>query len=332
MNKQWTAAEVLQLASSYQGACVLAAAADLDLFHHLTRKGAFSAEEATARLHTDLRGTMVLLDALTAMGLLEKAEGTYCVPPTVAELLTDQRPGNVLAMAQHQANCLRHWAQLGRVVKTGRPAERVASIRGAEADHEAFIEAMDNISAPKAPEVVAALQPLAFTHLLDVGGATGTWALEFLRHAPQGRATIFDLPEVVEQAKARIAASGLAERVTLAAGSYLSDPLPGGCDLAWVSAIIHSLSREQCRELYRRCFGALVAGGQLLLRDFLMEPSHTAPAGGTMFAVNMLVGTERGGTYSVEEIRADLEGCGFQEVRVLRNDQTMNAVLGARKP
>jgi SAM-dependent methyltransferase len=363
MAKTWTVPEILQIAAGYQPACVLAAAADLDLFRVLAPTGpaaaGFTAEEATARLHTDLRGTSMLLDALAALELLEKTGPLYHIPPTVAALLGSSAPGNILAMAQHQANCLRNWSQLGRVVKTGHPAEHAPSIRGGTADHEAFIEAMDNISAPAAPKIIADLQPLKFSHVLDVGGATGTWALEFLRQNPDpiAQATIFDLPEVIAQARGRVSNSGLAQRVRLVAGDYLVDELPGSVaaagttgggltggtptphppqwtrpDLAWVSAIIHSLSRAQSRDLYRRCNAALAPGGQILIRDFLMDAARTTPLGGALFAINMLVATERGGTYTVEEIAADLESAGFRDVKISRPDSTMHAVIGARKP
>lgn len=340
MPKTWTDCDILALANTYQKACVLAAAVDLDLFAAFANKaggsGGFSVEEATARLHADLRGMTILLDALTALELLEKdnEESLYTVPESVALLLGSDKPGNVRAMAQHQANCLRNWAQLGHVVKTGKPAERRESVRGAKSDHEAFIEAMDNVSAPMAPKIIKDLQPLRFKHVLDVGGATGTWALEFLRQNPDltARATIFDLPEVIDQAKQRVAASGLAARVLLAKGDYLTHELPAGCDLAWVSAIIHSLGRLQCRELYQRCFQALVPGGQILIRDYLMDTSRTTPVGGALFAINMLVATAQGNTYSIPEITADLEAPGFKEVRLPRPDDTMHAVIGARKP
>jgi len=119
--------------------------------------------------------------------------------------------------------------------------------------------------------------------------------------------------------------------VDLVAGDFYSDRLPGGADLAWLSAIVHQNSRQQNRELFARIFDALLSGGQLLLRDFLMEPSRTAPVGGALFAVNMLVATENGGTYTFEELRDDLAAAGFADLRILRRDDTMHCIIAARK-
>jgi hypothetical protein len=253
------------------------------------------------------------------------------VPPSVAALLCRDWPGNVLAMVQHQGNCLRRWSQLAQVVKTGKPATRTASIRGEAADYASFIEAMDNISAPMAGKIVADLQPLRFKHLLDVGGASGSWTIAFLNANASATATIFDLPQVMPQAQARIGAAGLQNRVTLVGGNYESDALPAGADLAWISAIVHSNSREANRRLFAATHKALVANGLVLVRDIIMDESRTSPPSGALFAVNMLTGTAQGGTFTFDELREDLESAGFVGVDLVRKDPWMNNVLLARK-
>ena len=248
MSAEWTAERVLELARSYQSACVLAAAADLEVFDLLRGRGR-SAEEVARAVHSDPRALAVLLDAITALGLLRKQEATYTVPDEVLPLVAPEGPGSVLRMLQHQANCLRSWAQLTSVVKTGKAAARVPSCRGAEADYASFIGAMDNICAPIADQIIAELGPMEFSRVLDVGGALGTWTAAWLRRYPGARATLFDLPEVIPAARRRIAEAGFAQRVEFAAGDFYVDPLPGGADLAWLSAIVHQNSREQNRRL-----------------------------------------------------------------------------------
>ena len=135
---------------------------------------------------------------------------------------------SVLAMAQHQAHCLRNWAQLARVVQTGQPAQRMLTVRGEQGDQEAFIEAMHNISAPWADQVIQAIQPLQFRHLLDVGGASGTWTVALLRACPGAQATLFDLAPVLPLARKRLREAGLGERVRLVAGDFMKDLLPAG--------------------------------------------------------------------------------------------------------
>ncbi|MHC1763686.1 MAG: methyltransferase [Verrucomicrobiia bacterium] len=330
-NLRWTAESLLELGRSYQAAAVFAAAADLELFDAVASRPKTAPELARA-LRAEARGLAILLDALVAIGLLRKQEGRYGLAPGVETWLTSESPKSILPMAQHQANCMRNWVQLARVVRSGSPAERMPSVRGEDGDQEAFIGAMHSISAPAADGVIAALRPFRFAHLLDVGAASGTWTMAFLRKRPAARATLFDLPEVIPMARRRLKARGYLNRVSLAAGDYNKDALPRGADLAWVSAIVHQNSRAQNRALFGRVFRALEPGGSIALRDILMEADRTRPVAGALFAVNMLVATEGGGTFTFEELRADLESAGFEQVKLARADEGMNAIVVATKP
>ena len=330
MPKQWTTDELLDAARAFQPACVIAAAAELDIFTNL-QDTPMSSLSLAAQLASDPRATRILLDALAAMELLERKAGLYTVPPHVAEILTEKDGRNILPALLHNANCLRRWAQLTQVVLTGKPAERTPSINGESADEAAFIGAMDNFSRPVADQVVDRLQPLAFRHLLDVGGASGTWTIAFLRAVPDAKATLFDLASVIPMARRRLAAAAMTDRVTLAAGDYLLDDLPEGADFALLSAIAHQNSREQNRTLFAKIRAALDPGGTLVLRDIVMDPSGTSPVTGAMFAVNMLAATEGGRTYTFDEFSEDLTAAGFDRVTLLHHDQWMNSLIRAEK-
>ena len=328
MPKKWTADDILTMAKSYQAACILTAAADLGVFDVLA-KAALSGDEVAHRLKADRRGTTALLDALVALGLIDKQEGRYILPRSTADHLTAGHPRTMLSMVQHHGSCLRRWARLAQVVRSGRPAERQPSIRGEDADEAAFIGAMHNVCVSIA--VVKELQPLDFRHLLDVGGASGTWTIAFLRSQPDAVATLFDLEHVIPLAEQRVAEAGLSHRVRLVGGDFLVDPLPSGADLAWVSAIVHQNSHEENRRLFSAIGTALQDGGQILIRDVLMEESRTLPVTGALFAVNMLVATEAGGTVTLAELTEDLEATGFRDVAIVRRDDGMNSVVRAKK-
>ena len=327
----WTAEQILALGRSYQGAAVLAAAAELDLFSALSR-APLPAAKLARTLKADLRGLTILLDALVALRLLDKSGGNYALAGGLDAVLTRAGAQSVLAMAQHQARCLRNWAQLALVVKTGQPAKCIPGVGGEAGAQQAFIGAMHNVSAPNADTVIRAVQPLRFRHLLDIGGASGTWTIAFLRACASARATLFDLPHVIPMARRRLAAAGLAKRVKLVAGDFTRDDLPAGADLAWVSAIVHQNSRAQNRALFAKVFAALSVGGRIAIRDILMEEDRTRPVAGALFAVNMLAATEGGGTFTFAELREDLEAAGFASVAVMRQDEAMNAVVVGQKP
>ena len=330
LSSRWTADALLALSRNYQEAAVLAAAADLDLFSPLASAPRTAAELARL-LQCDERGLAILLDALAALRLLEKSGGRFALPPGLEALLTPGGSQSILAMTQHQAHCLRNWAQLASVAKTGRPAQPIPNVLGKSGEHQAFIGGMHDISAPVANQVIQALQPLHFQHLLDIGGASGTWTIAFLRACPSAQATLFDLPEVIPMARRRLAAAGLTDRARIVPGDFYTDALPPGADLAWVSAIVHQNSREQNRALFAKAFQALAPGGRIALRDILMEECRTRPVAGALFAVNMLVATQAGGTFTFAELRDDLAASGFVQAAVVRHDPAMNSVVVAMK-
>jgi precorrin-6B methylase 2 len=330
MNNVWTAQEILDFARSFQPACVLTAAAALDVFSPLHAES-MTADALAGKLETDPRATTILLDALVALKFLGKQGEKYGVPGDVAELLAGQSAGNILPMVRHLANCLRRWAELPKVVKTGKCAEVTPGVRGADADREDFIGGMNAISRPIADGVIGKINPFRFRHMLDIGGGPGTWTIAFLHAVPDAGATLFDLPEVIPIAEQQFAEAGLRDRVALVGGNYYTDALPEGADLAWLGAICHQNSRRQNRDLFSKAHAALANNGVIVIRDVIMDPSHASPVGGALFAVNMLVSTEGGGTYTFDEYREDLYASGFAEAELVHRDELMNSLIWVRK-
>jgi precorrin-6B methylase 2 len=179
-----------------------------------------------------------------------------------------------------------------------------------------------------ARDLVKAVEPGAARNFLDVGGASGSYTIGFLKAVPMMRATLFDLPEVIPMARERINGEGLTERVALVAGDYNRDALPGGHDLALLSAVIHQNSREQNAALYKNVYNALAPGGRIIVRDYAMSSDRTRPASGALFAVNMLVNTRGGNSYTLEEITAGLGEAGFGKVNLLREQEVSSLVEG----
>ncbi len=324
---------IMEMVRGFQKACVIIAGADLDVFT-LLRAKPMDAGRLAGKIRGDVRAAAILLDALAALGLLGKGPGrrpVYSVPPAVAEVLADKGARCMLGMVRHQGNCLRRWEQLAGVALSGKPAARRPSVRGAAGDLDSFIRAMHEVSQPLIETVIGSLGPLKFTHLLDVGGASGTWTIPFLRLNPDARATIFDQPEVIPMARGTMKKAGLDGRVSFAAGDYNTDALPRGADLAWVSAIVHQNSRAENRAMFAKVFAALAPGGRILIRDIVVDASRTRPVGGALFAVNMLVATQGGTAFTFDELREDLASAGFVNVKSLRRGEIMDSVVRASK-
>jgi predicted O-methyltransferase YrrM len=322
--------QILEMTSGYMSACVIGAATELDLFTVLGDRS-MSAEELADKLRCDRRAITIVLDAVASLGLLDKQDALYSVPAELRPLLIEGSPETLLPGIRHRMNVLRAWAQLARVAKSGEPLPEEASIRGSEADRAAFVAAMHTYSGPVAEGLVARLGPPQFEHLLDVGGASGTWTLAFLRAVPGARATVFDLPHAVDQARERIAGTEFANRIDLVAGDFFEDDLPPGADFAWISAIVHQFSRKHNRQLFAKVHAALQPGGTVAVRDVVMEPCRTRPRDGALFAINMLVNTENGGTFTFDELADDLQAAGFVDPQLAVPADDMNAVVSARK-
>jgi hypothetical protein len=319
---RWTQETILGVSRAFMESRVLLTGAELDLFT-LVANTPLSAKQIAEQIGADLRALTIVVDALAAMGLLIKQGETYLTEPSAARLLAAGGPESVLPMIQHSLNLWDRW---------GRLTSRVVEKRPPDKPMEAFVRAMHAIATPLAPRIVALVNPGGARRLIDVGGALGTYTMAFLRAAPEMRATLFDRPPVIEMAREVIGAAGLLDRVTLVAGDFSKDTLPGGHDLAFASAVIHQNSPDENVALFRRIFAALQLGGRIVVRDHVMTPDHTQPKSGALFAVNMLSGTSGGGTYTEAEIRDALTKAGFVGVRLIQPDSRMDGLIEAFKP
>ncbi len=323
--------DVLDLARSFMQCRVLLSAAELDLFT-LLAPAPLPVREVAERMGADSRGLTILLDALSAMGFLDKRGEVYQCPSSVSRFLSVDAPDSVLPMVLHMAGLWRRWSGLTGIVRgTAVPDQITAPFRDV-GELRAFIGAMDVIAKPIVSRIVANVHPAPSKALLDVGGASGTYTVAFLEAAPEMKATLFDKPEVIEIARQRLGKAGVLHRVTLVPGDFYRDRLPSGHDLAFISAIIHQNSPEQNVSLFRNVFQALDRGGRVVIRDHVMEPDRTSPKDGALFALNMLVSTAAGRTYTYDEIGACLEQAGFTKVRLLQKGEHMDALVEAFRP
>ena len=319
---KWGQESIMGLSRAFMESRVLLTGAELNLFT-LTAAAPLAAEQIAERIGADRRALTIVLDALTAMGLLVKREGSYQTEPSAARLLAADSPDSILPIIQHNIDLWERWGRL-----TG----KVAAREKPDWSMRAFIGAMHAIARPLAARIVKLVNPAGARRLIDVGGGSGSYTLAFLEAAPRLRATIFDRPEVIEMARERVGAAGMLERVALVAGDFEQDPLPAGHDLAFVSAIIHQNSPVENVAMFRKIFAALEPGGRVVVRDHVLSPDRTEPRSGALFAVNMLVGTEGGNSYTEAEIREALTAAGFGGVRLIHPDRQMDGLVEAFRP
>jgi len=280
---------------------IIITANNLGIFDQLTEPK--TALEVACAITADPRATEVLLNALTALKLVKKQGKLYINGPLSARFLVSGSPHYQGDILRHADNLWQSWSQLDTVVRTGKPASKVAF------DHRAFIMGMHNIAGLIAPEVVKAIDVRGVEHTLDLGGGPGTYALEMRR---QGAASVthFDLPDTTAIAKKMVKQAGL-DRISFLSGDILHDPLGEGYDLILLSQLIHAFSADETLQIFNKACQAIRPGGRIVVQEFPLNPAHTAPTQGALFSVNMLVNTSGGRCYPAQEIRRLLKQAGF---------------------
>ncbi|MBI2341685.1 MAG: methyltransferase domain-containing protein [Deltaproteobacteria bacterium] len=323
--------DVWKFVESFRQARIILTAVELGIFEAIGR-GAKTAKFVAEQKECSERGITFLLDALSSFGILKKRAKTYSIEKDLQTALSPFAEDSILPILKHAANMWQKWHHLTQVVKTGRPAVEPNIRNRAKSDTLAFIGAMHAIGTGLAGSIVRDCKVIdKAKRILDIGGASGTYTIAFLKKYKNLSATIFDLPDVIPLAKGRIEKAGLNDRVNFCEGDFEFDDLPYGYDAALLFAIIHQNSREENRILFKKVFDALTPHGILLLRDHVMNKDRTSPRLGAVFAINMLVATNGGGTYTFDEIKDDLASAGFSGIKMIRKGDYMDCVIKAGK-
>ena len=184
-------------------------------------------------------------------------------------------------------------------------------------DASLFSETMIGIHGEEPAAVADAYDFSAFSTVVDVGGSTGNLLSAILARHPEPRGILFDRPHVVTDAPALLAARGVADRVTIEAGSFF-ETIPVGGDAYILSHIIHDWSEEQCLTILGHVRGAMRPAGRLLVVEMVL-PAGDKPHLGKLLDIVMLVlpgGQER----TEEEYRTLLGKGGFRLTRVVPTD------------
>lgn len=314
---------IMEIAMAFQRSRPLLTAFELGLFTALNEEARTSREVADS-LGTDPRATDRLMNVLVALGLLEKRDGVFTNTAVASSCLVRGKPGYLGGLG-HTSHLWERWSTMTGAVRTGRPSG-VGDMNDCGDDWlRPFIAAMHFRATQSAAEVIGLLELDGVTRVLDLGGGSGAYAMAFARARRGISAVVFDLPNVIPLTRAYIQQEGLAAEVTTATGDYLSAPIGEGFDLVFLSAVIHSNGPDDNRLLLRKAAAALNAGGQVVVQDFLMNEDRTGPLPAALFALNMLVGTPEGDTYTESEVRAWLGQAGCRSI--LRRDTSFGTNL-----
>lgn len=321
--------ELRETATAYQKSRILLTAYELDIFTFIG-ENQYNSETIANGLHLNKNATERLLNALVALQLMEKKDGFYSNLRDSIMFLSKNSPA-YMGGFMHTSHLWDTWSNLTEVVKTGIPARRREINERGQDWLEAFIHAMHDRGKKQAPAQISEIDLQDVESVLDVGGGSGCYCMEFINRKHGLKTVVFDLPNVIPISKKIIEKEGYSGKIEHYSGDYTADELPKGFDLVFLSAVIHSNSYETNQALVKKCYDSLNTNGRIVIQDWIMNDAKTEPAQGAIFSINMLVGVEGGNCYSENEVTMWMNNAGFVDVSKVELDAGLGQMIGVKK-
>ncbi|MER7770506.1 methyltransferase [Kitasatospora sp. NPDC096140] len=324
---------VMDIASGFWRARALFSAVELDLFTHLAERSA-GREELQASLGLHPSAAADFLDALVALGLLQREDGRYANTPAAERFLDkgkDSYVGGFFTFMSH--SLYPAWGRLTGLLRSGGRQEGLDDFGDWYKDLDqvrGFMHAMDSVSAPVTEELVRRFDWSTCRTFADLGGARGNLAGHLVKAHPHLRGTTFDVPAVKPLFEEHVAKLGVVDKVSFQGGDFRSDPLPEA-DVLIFGHVLHDWDTETRALLARRAHDALRPGGALLIYEELLDDDRRGPARSLLMSLNMRLVRSGGSEYTAAESRVWLAEAGFAEVTVEELTATERLIVARRK-
>jgi SAM-dependent methyltransferase len=268
------------------------------------------------KLHANRRALELTAPVLRHLGLLVGDSERVGLSPTARELMDS----GALPTARN-LDSLADVARMVEVLQDGGPIKdqagnSKATQGGVRADSSsqtrAFLDMLYRRSSKSAELTLQWLAPVLpkDAAVLDVGGGHGRYARCF---ADAGhRATLFDLPHVIDYARERHGAA-----LDYIAGDYHEpEDFSGPYDLVFLSNIVHSESAGTNRQLLRRLADATRPGGYVVIKDMFLDERACDPANAAFFDLTMLFYTTNGKSPALNDARQWLTEAKLVDVHI----------------
>jgi SAM-dependent methyltransferase len=331
-----TPERLMQLTGGYAPPLIIETALRLGVFDALDQ-GAKNIDQLLAATEASVRGMGMLLNALVSLDLLMKtSDDRFELTEESALFLVRGKPtfhGAFFLMTSGLQ--LPHWGKLTEIVTTGRPAQRINSEDDGTRFFLGFVEDIFPIHFPSALCVAAALniaEARGPVSVLDLAAGSGVWSIALAKQSPHVRVTAVDWAAVIPVTKKVTTREGVADRYLFVEGDLLDADFGSGHAIATAGHILHSEGEERSRLLLKKTFDALAPGGTIAIAEVLVDADRRGPVPALMFAINMLVHTDQGGTFSFEEIGAWLRDASFEGVRTVPAPGLARQIIVATKP
>src|SRR6266478_5721393 len=303
---QITPERIMQFTFGFAPPLIIEAAIRLRVFDVLD-EGAKTIEKLCAETQTSLRGLRAILNALVGLELLEKGDdGRSALTPESAAFLVRGQPafhGAFFLLTSEPM--LSEWAKLHDIVRSGRPEKHINREQDGVPFFRQFVEdifPIHDAAAQRLSEALEVSKAAAPLSVLDLAAGSGVWSVALALRSPHVRVTAVDWPGVIPITQKVTVRFGVADRFRFVAGDLLEVDLGSGHAIATAGHILHSEGEARSRLLLAKTFDALAPGGTLAIAEILVDADRTAPLPALIFAVNMLVNSDQGDTFSFEEI------------------------------
>lgn len=310
----WNAERLLRTSGSYWEACTLHTGVSLELFTRLGEER-LTARDLASKIGGSVRGVTLLLNALTAMGLLIKQDDRYGNTAEGKVLLIKESPRYCGSLILHHAVLINYWSKLAQAVTSGQPVKKEPYKD--EDERETFLMGMFNQAMASAPQIAGQIDLSGRRRLLDLGGGPGTYAIHFCIANPGLKAAIFDFPESRSCALRIVRQFNLEDRIDFQEGNYLEEEIGGSYDVAWLSHILHAEGENHCKQIIQKTISVVEPGGLIIIHDFILDDTQDYPLFPALFALNMLINTQQGQSYSETQIKDMLCKAGLKDVKRL---------------
>lgn len=304
---------IQEMAYAFLKSRLLFSALELDIFTNLDCNKGISAENLAAKINVDTRALTRMLDALAANKLIIKKAEEYFNDPIYKSYLVKGECdfiGNLL----HVSDLWEPWTHLTEIVKTGKPHSYETISDKEDKWIQDYLMSTHWKAKLHAESIVNQINLKKVNKMLDLRCGSGYYAVEFVKQKPGLKPVLFDFPRVIHFAKEQLEKEGYADKVEFVEGDLMTDDFGSGYDLVFISNIIHEYSIWDSIKILRKVFDSMNRGGWVVINEVIIDDDRTAPLYSAMFAVNMLVNTMEGDSFTETDIWVMLREAWFSNI------------------